>query len=138
MAQTLILDAEALNALAHPRERGALALRARSILEVSRERRAMVRVPAPVLVEVCRDSRRDAAIAHLLGARGIGVVPADRAISQAAGHLLARHGLSSAHAVDALLVATAFLLAPSAIATGDPKDIRLLTSSLRGVQVIAL
>ena len=49
MAETLILDSEAVNALAHAAERGLLAERARAILAVAHEKRALVRVPAPVL-----------------------------------------------------------------------------------------
>jgi len=52
VARTLILDAEAIHALARPRERGALAERARAILQVAREEGGVVRVPAPVLAEV--------------------------------------------------------------------------------------
>ncbi len=54
MAGALILDAEALNALARASERSVLADRARAILQVAHEERALVRVPAPVLAEVCR------------------------------------------------------------------------------------
>ena len=46
MAETLILDAEAVHALARPKERLVLAQRARAILTVAYENRALVRVPA--------------------------------------------------------------------------------------------
>ena len=49
MAQALILDSEALNALANPGERGVLAVRTRAILQLARDESAIVRVPAPVL-----------------------------------------------------------------------------------------
>lgn len=62
MAEALVLDSEAVNALAHATERAVLAERSRAILQVAHERRALVRVPAPVLAEVCRGSRFDAAI----------------------------------------------------------------------------
>jgi hypothetical protein len=48
VARTLVLDAEALNALARARERGALADRARAILRIAHEERALVRVPAVI------------------------------------------------------------------------------------------
>jgi hypothetical protein len=57
MAEALILDSEAVNALANATERGVLAERARAILTVAYERGALVRVPAPVLAEVCRGPR---------------------------------------------------------------------------------
>ena len=73
MAEALILDSEAVNALAHATERAVLAERSRAILQIAHERRALVRVPAPVLAEVCRGPRFDAAIERLLNGRGIGV-----------------------------------------------------------------
>ena len=62
MAEALILDAEALNALAHSTERAVLAERSRAILQVAHERRALVRVPAPVLAE----ARFDGAVERVL------------------------------------------------------------------------
>lgn len=138
MAETLILDSEAVNALAYAAKRGVLAERARAILTVAHERGALVRVPAPVLSEVCRGSRYDAAINHLLNGRGIGVSDLTRSIAQRAGHLLARVKLSSAHAIDASVVATALQFDNAIIATGDPKDIQRLASPFRHVRVVAL
>jgi predicted nucleic acid-binding protein len=138
VAETLILDSEAVNALAHAAERGLLTERARAILAVAHEKRALVRVPAPVLSEVCRGPRYDSAINHLLNARGIGVSDLTRSIAQRAGHLLARLKLSSAHAVDAFVVATSLQFDAAVIATGDPDDIRRLASPFRHVRVFAL
>ena len=138
MAEALILDAEALNALARAAERRALAERARAILTVAYERRALVRVPAPVLAEVCRGPRYDAAIDHLLNSRGILVCELTRSIAQRAGHLLARLRLSSAHAVDAFVVSTALQYDAAVIASGDPDDIRRLASPYTQVRVFPL
>jgi predicted nucleic acid-binding protein len=138
MAETLILDSEALSALAHAARRGVLADRARAILTVAHERGALVRVPAPVLAEVCRGSRYDAAINHVLNARGIVVSDLTETIAQRAGHLLARLKLSSAHAIDAFVVATALQFEGAIIATGDPGDIRRLASPFRQVRVFTL
>jgi predicted nucleic acid-binding protein len=138
MAETLILDSEAVNALAHAAERGVLAERARAILAVAHEKRALVRVPAPVLSEVCRGPRHDSAINHLLNARGIGVLDLTRSVAQRAGHLLARRRLSSAHAIDAFVVATSLQFDVAVIATGDPDDIRRLAAPFRHVRVFAL
>jgi hypothetical protein len=68
VAEALILDSEALNALAKPTERGSLTLRARAIARIAHERGVLVRVPAPVLAEVCRGARFDAAVNRLLNA----------------------------------------------------------------------
>lgn len=138
MAEALILDAEAVNALAHPRERKVLATRAAAILRFAYERRALVRVPAPVLVEVCRGVRYDSAINQLLNNPGVGVAELTRAVAQQAGHLLARLKLSSAHAVDAFVVATALQFDTAVIATGDPNDIRRLAAPFPRVGVLAL
>lgn len=138
MARTLILDSEALNALARSRERPTLALRARAILAVAHEERALVRVPAPVLAEVCRVGARDAPIDHALNERGIVVAPLTTGIARRAGALLAKAKLSSAHAVDAFVVATAIELGPAIVATHDPDDIKKLAAGFRDVHVIAI
>ena len=138
MAEALILDSEAVNALAHARERAVLAERSRAILQVAHERRALVRVPAPVLAEVCRGARFDAAIERVLNNRGIGVCTLTQSIAQRAGGLLAKAKLTSAHAVDAFVVATALDYDAAVIATGDPGDIRRLSSAHRQLKVFAL
>ena len=136
MARFLILDSEALSALANPRERGAQARRAQAVLASAHRCDALVRVPAPVLVETCRGTARDAAVSRVL--RHIPVVPTDTQIARRAGALLDRHGLDSRHAVDAIVVATAIRLGGGLVATGDPDDIRLLASGFANVRVVAI
>jgi hypothetical protein len=138
VAEALILDSEAVNALAHATERAVLAERSRAILQIAHERRALVRVPAAVLAEVCRGPRFDVAVDRLLKDRGIEVCALTRSIAQRAGGLLAKAKLSSAHAVDAFVVATALDFEAAVIATGDPGDIRRLSSTHRQVKVFAL
>jgi predicted nucleic acid-binding protein len=138
VAGALILDAEAVNALARARERGALAERARAILQVAHEQAALVRVPAPVLAEVCRGGAFDAPVNHLLNGRGIVVVDLTERIARRAGALLARAGLDSAHAVDAFVVATAIEFGPALIATGDPGDLRRLAKDTPNLRVFGI
>jgi predicted nucleic acid-binding protein len=138
MAEALILDAEAVHALASPLERAVLAARAAAILRLAYDRRALVRIPAPVLAEVCRGVRYDSAINHLLNNPGVGVAELTRPIAQQAGHMLARLKLSSAHAVDAFVVATALQFETAVIATGDPGDIRRLAAPFARLGVLAL
>ena len=138
MAEALILDSEALNALARASARGALAHRARAILQVAHEERALVRVPAPVLAEVCRGDARDGPVNLVLNGTGIGVVDLTARIARRAGSLLARRKLDSAHAVDAFVVATALEFAGAVIATGDPDDIGRLSSGHRHLRVFAV
>jgi predicted nucleic acid-binding protein len=138
MAEALILDAEAVNALAYPSERRVLAPRAAAILRLAHEKRALVRLPAPVLAEVCRGVRYDSAINHLLNNPGVRVSELTRSIAQQAGHLLARLKLSSAHAVDAFVVATAAQFDTAVIATGDPDDIRRLAAPFPKIGIFSL
>lgn len=138
MARALILDSEALNALARASERPALAHRARAILSVAHEEGALVRVPAPVLGEVCRGRPADAAVHRVLNGRGILVVDLVASTARRAGALLARARLGSAHAVDAFVVATAIEFGSAVIATGDPEDMGRLSAGLRNVRVFAI
>lgn len=138
MAQAVILDSEALNALANPGERGSLAARTRAILQLARDHGAIVRAPAPVLAEVCRSSKLDAAVNHVLASKGIVVEPLTERMSRRAGHLLARAKLSSAHAVDAFVVATALDFSSSIIATGDVADIERICAAFRQVRVFRI
>ena len=138
MAEALILDSEALNALANPKARGASFQRARAIIAVAVENNSIVRTPAPVLAELYRGKGRDAALDHLLNGRGVGVIDLTRDMAKQAGHILARARLSSAHAVDAFVVATALSFTTAVIATSDPDDIGLLAAPFPQVQVFPL
>lgn len=138
MAEALILDSEAVNALAQPTARRVLAERAATILRVAHQKRALIRVPAPVLAEVCRGVRYDSAINHLLNNPGVRVVELDRAAAQQAGQMLTRLKLSSAHAIDAFVVAAALQFDTAVIATGDPDDIRRLAAPFPKIGVFAL
>lgn len=138
MAEALILDSEAVNALARPSERRVLAERASAVLRLAYQKRALVRVPSPVLAEVCRGSNHDAAINLLLNNPGVRVVELSRISAQRAGHMLAHLKLSSAHAVDAFVVATALEFDAAVIATGDPGDIGRLAAPFSQIGVFAL
>lgn len=71
MAEALILDSEAVNALANPKARGVQAQRAAAILRLAYQKRALVRAPAPVFAAVCRGVRYDSAVNHLLNNPGV-------------------------------------------------------------------
>ena len=88
-------------------------------------RNALVRIPAAVLTEVYRGSRRDAGVDRVVG-RGNRVVQLDHRTARIAGRLLGRDALDSCHAVDGLTVATAIRLGGAVVATGDPDDLRAL------------
>lgn len=138
MAEALILDSETLNALANPAARGALTMRARAIARIAHERGALVRVPAPVLAEVCRGSRFDAAVNVVLNRGAILVVDLTREIAQRAGALLTRTRMSSANAVDAFVVATALDFDTAVIASGDAADLARLAAPYRRISLLTL
>jgi hypothetical protein len=138
MAEALILDSEAVNALARPSDRRVLFERARAILSVAHERRALVRVPAPVLAELYRGSRLDAPLNLLFKSRGLVVCDLTPQIARTAGGLLAKAKLASPHAIDAFVVATALTFERAVIATGDPDDIKVLAARHRRISVLGL
>ena len=138
MAEALILDSEAISALASPDARGVSGLRTRAILQAARESSGIVRVPAPVLAEVCRSPRLDAAVNHVLSSKGIVVAPLTPESARRAGHLLAKAKLGSAHAVDAFVVSTALEYAEALIATGDVADVQKLSAGHRQIRIFAL
>jgi hypothetical protein len=138
LAQALILDAEAVNALARASERAVLSQRARAILRVAHDEQALVRVPAPVLAEVCRGGRIDAPVDRILNGRGINVLDLTRESAKRAGALLARAKLGSEHAVDAFVVASALGFSSAIIATGDPDDLSRLAAGHRQLRVFAI
>ena len=138
MAEALILDSEALNALANPGTRGSLTVRARAIAQVAYERGALLRVPAPVLAEVCRGSRFDAAVNVVLNRGAIVVTDLTREISQRAGALLARARMSSGNAIDAFVVATALEFDTAVIASGDAADLSRLAAPYRQISLMQL
>lgn len=126
MADFVVLDAEAVSALASPRERTVAARRAQAVLAEAGRRNVLVRIPAAVLTEVYRGGpRRDAAVDRVLG-RGNRVLALDRATARLAGQLMGRDGLDSRHVVDATVVATAIRLGGAVIVTADPDDMRSL------------
>jgi len=138
VAEALILDSEAVNALANAAERGTLSVRARAIARVAHERGVLVRIPAPVLAEVCRGSRYDAAVNQLLRRDAIRVVELTRETAQRAGTLLEKASLSSRNAVDAFVVSTALEFDSAVIATGDVADLRRLSAPYHQITLMHL
>jgi PIN domain-containing protein len=132
----VVLDSEALSVLASPRERGVASRRAQAVLDEAHRRGAEVRIPAGVLVEAYKGSRRDAGIDRAV--RGKSIVPIDQGVARVAGRLLGRDRLDSCSAVDASVVATAIRLGGGVILTGDPDDLGSLARDHPNVVVQAL
>lgn len=122
MPRTLILDSEAVSALADKR-RG-MAERLAAALQGDHR----VLIPSVVLAELATGGPRDAALWHLLAR--LPTVELNATVAMRAGGLReqaeARRRKKRDLTVDAVVAATAVDLAPSVILTGDPKDLRLL------------
>jgi predicted nucleic acid-binding protein len=137
VASFVVLDSEAVSALASARERSVAARRAQAVLDEAARRNALVRIPAAVLMEVYRGSARDVRIYRVVG-RGNRVVDLDHRTARVAGALLGRDDLDSSHAVDASVIATAVRLGGAVVATGDPEDLRSLARDHRNVAIVPL
>ncbi|HVF14069.1 MAG TPA: PIN domain-containing protein [Acidimicrobiales bacterium] len=131
----LILDSEALSALARPHENLRRHEHVRAALRTAEGRGELVRVPSAVLVEVYRGGGTDKPI-DLVLARGFArVVTTGIRIARIAGHLLSRVGSGSELAIDALVVATAIRLGGGLILTHDPDDLQALAADHPNVRI---
>lgn len=131
----LILDAEALSALADPQVDLERHSRVRAAMRSAARRREPVRVPSAVLVEVYRGRGHDEPIDREL-ARGFArVITTGARIARHAGHLLADADRGRELAIDALVVATAIRLGGGLIVTHDPDDLELLAANHPTVRI---
>jgi len=134
----LILDTEALSALARPHASRPRHARVRAGLRSAELRGNPVRVPAAVLVELYTGRGRDEAIDVVLARRFARVVTTGLRIARIAGHLLADARKGSEMAVDALVVATTIRLGGGLILTHDPSDLEFLAAGHPQVRVVAI
>lgn len=122
MARVLILDSEAVSALAEQRKGMAERLAA------AREADHRVLIPTVVLAEVATGAPTDAAIWHVLGR--IPTVDLPQRVSMFAGTLRARADSMRRKkrdlTVDVIVAATAVELAPAVVITADKPDLELL------------
>jgi len=122
VARALILDAEAVSALAEQREGMAERLAA------AQQSDHRVLIPAVVLAEVATGAPTDAAIWHVLSK--IPTLDLPQGVAMRAGALRTRaervRRKKRDLTVDALVAATAVELAPSVVLTGDTSDFELL------------
>jgi predicted nucleic acid-binding protein len=132
----LILDTEALSALARPRSARQRHERVRAAMRSAERRNEPVRVPSAVLVELYRGAGTDEAIDQVLGRGFARVVTTGVRIARIAGHLLALAGRDSDLAIDALVVATAVRLGGGLVLTHDPGHLELLAANHPNVQVV--
>jgi len=134
----LILDAEAVSALARPRESSERHERVRAAMRSAHRRNAPIRIPSAVLVELYRGHGTDEPIDALLSRGFAQVVTTGARIARIAGHLLADAGAGSELAIDALAVATAIRLGGGIVATHDPDDLRRLAARHTNVAILEI
>jgi predicted nucleic acid-binding protein len=132
----LILDTEALLALARPRNDPRRHERVRAALRSAERRNRPVRVPSAILVELYRGAGTDEALDQVLGRGFARVVTTGVRIARIAGHLLAAAGRDSESAIDALVVATAVRLGGGLVLTHDPADLELLAADHPNVRIV--
>lgn len=122
MARALILDSEAVSALAEQRKGMAERLAA------AQQADHRVLIPAVVLAEVATGAPTDAAIWHVLGR--VPTLDLPQGVAMRAGALRARaEGTRRKKrdlTVDAIVAATAVELAPSVVVTAEKSDLELL------------
>lgn len=122
MARVVILDSEAVSALAEQRKGMAERLAA------AQQADHRVLLPTVVLAEVATGAPGDAAVWHVLGR--IPTLDLPQGVAMRAGALRARaekvRRKKPDLTVDAIVAATAVELAPSVVLTGDPSDLQLL------------
>lgn len=122
MARVLILDTEAVSALAQKRKGMAERLAA------AQQADHRVLIPAVVLAEVATGAPSDATIWHVLGK--IPTLDLSQGVAMRAGALRSRaervRRKKRDLTVDAIVAATAAELAPSVVITADKSDLELL------------
>lgn len=131
----LILDSEALSALARPRRDLDRHQRVRAAMRSAHDHNHPVRVPSAVLVELYRGAGTDEAIDAVLAQGFAQVVTTGARIARIAGHLLASLDAGSEKAVEALVVATAIRLGGGIVVTHDPEDMTALAAAHANVKV---
>jgi predicted nucleic acid-binding protein len=137
VGRAVVLDAEAVHAVAHQRRGSEAARRTQAALSWAHRHNADVYVPAAVLIELYRGRPGDAEIDRVVALAGR-VIPTTTRVARVAGALLARAGIDSRFAIEAVIVAEAVLLGQAMIATHDPHDLQALAEGYPGVRVLAI
>lgn len=137
MNRCLVLDAEAMAALAGRPDRRNAEVRAalRAAQRVDRE----VMVPAVVLAELYRGPRHNQLVdACLSRETGIRVRDTDRLMAKLVGGVLAAAKAGSEHLADAHVIAAAVDLGGGVALTTDAGDLDRLAAAFRNVTVVEL
>jgi predicted nucleic acid-binding protein len=137
MNRCVVLDAEALVALAgRPGRRN---LEVRAALRAAAHRRQEVVVPSVILAELYRGPRHNQLVdACLSRETGLQVRDTDRSLARIVGGVLAAARAGSEHLADAHVVAAAVELGGGLVLTADPEDLGRLAAAYGNVTVIGL
>jgi predicted nucleic acid-binding protein len=135
MTRVLVLDSEALSALA--RGRSARADDVRAALTAAHQLNRDVVVPAVILAELYRGAGHNQFVDACLNREsGIDVCDTTRQFARTVGGVLAAANAGSDDLADAHCVAVAVDAGGGVIITGDPRDITRLAASYRNVVVV--
>lgn len=132
----LVLDSEAVSALARPGQDRERHDRVRAAMRSAHGRNAPVRIPTAVLVELYRGQGFDEPIDHVVAQGFAQVITTGARIARIAGHLLASIESGSELAIDALVVATAIRLGGGIVLTHDPSDLSRLAANHANVAIV--
>lgn len=137
MSRCVVLDAEALVALAGRPGRRSLEVRA-ALRAAARLHREVV-IPSVILAELYRGPRHNALVdACLSRETGIRVRDTDRSLARIVGGVLAGAQAGSEHLADAHVIAVAVELGGGLALTADPDDLGRLAASYGNVTIIGL
>ena len=137
MSHCVVLDAEALAALAGRPGRRNLEVRA-ALRAATRLRREVI-VPSVILAELYRCPRHNSLVdACLSRETGIRVRDTDRSLARIVGGVLAAAQAGSEHLADAHVIAVAVELGGGVALTADAQDVGRLAASYGNVTVIGL
>ncbi len=132
----LLLDSEALSALAHgPASRR---LRVRALVAEMHRRGLPVATAAAILAEVIRGRPQDSGVFACLSRARVQCIAVDRRVGARAGQLIGAVGGGSEMAADAFLVAVADLLGGAVIASTDERGLHSLADHASHVLVTSI
>lgn len=137
MSRVLVLDAEALSALA--RARGPRFRQVRAAVEAARRVRREVVTPAVVLAELYRGTGRNQVVDACLSRDSfIDVRDTDRDFARYVGGVLAAAGAGSEDLADGHVIAAAVEAGGGLVLTVDPADLGRLAAAYPHVRVAAM
>jgi predicted nucleic acid-binding protein len=137
MSRCVVLDSEALAALAG--QPGRRNLEVRAALRAAVRLRREVIVPSVILAELYRGPRHNPVVdACLSRETGIRVRDTDRPLARIVGGVLAAAQVRSERLADAHVVAVAVELGGGLVLTTDPDDLSRLAASYGNVTIIDL